>query len=168
MSDLPYESLPQRQARSQRRRRGANSEAAVAPVDDHGGVHEEGPSVPAVAAAARALPGASTSSPEGQPLHNIDIPEYRTCAVGTSKYECERLHLPSSTRVTVTCQLFVPWGLSHASSLRLPLTHLLADLDHTADVQLHACASQSNCCAAAARYQPTHGLYLRSANECHT
>lgn len=124
--DLPFESLPQREAKQRRRRKGgSNEEAPEQPGEQPGPSSSAAEAGAARAAAAstptgdlagaaaaalnglalheRAQPGASTSAPagadEGLPrLRYTECPEYRSCAVGGNKYECERspeLHSPA-------------------------------------------------------------------------
>ena len=111
--DLTYESLPQREPRTKRRRQGAagasmGEEANVEPpaeacssvqppcAADTSGPAAEPAAVAPLPERARGLASASgagaQSNVSGAPqLQHIDMPEYRTSAVAGQKFECERL-----------------------------------------------------------------------------
>jgi hypothetical protein len=146
---LDYEPLPQRIGanKAKRRRRG---EPQPQPPDE--------PPPPAAVAGAAAAAGACNGAAAAADVdagaedeqRQQGMTAYRSAAVGQHKFECELATTVSSpcawsakasaNLIMLVC-LCIP---SAAAAASCP-----TDLDHTADVQLHACESGGHCTAGA-------------------
>lgn len=150
------EALPQRQPRKKRARLVVEAEQSAAGVGDPAGLEAvpaaggAPPELPASAHPTPACPGSDSGAdkpalgpdaggvPDSPPHHaQLELQEYRSAAVGNYSFECERLG-----PVQRPAQLVRPGFDSQHCCLPTPCASFaLADLDHTADVQLHAWGS---------------------------
>ena len=129
------EALPQRQPRAKRRRGAPAEEAAAGPAaqqpEEGGGAAAGAPAGADAGVEGEAGPGEATPA-----AAQLTLQEYRSAAVPGFNFECERTRRGEPAHSL----LRGPAGCSPGAPTpprRLP--HLPADLDHTADVQLHAC-----------------------------
>lgn len=120
------EALPQREPRAKRQK------AAAA-----GGARHEEPGDAERAGTAVIGSGADASgAPKTGDQASIDLPEYRSAAVKGQAFECKRAvggRGDSSVRTSASASAFFVQRCN-----KLIVNHV-PDLDHTADVQLHAC-----------------------------